>query len=122
MGKITDTMTLAAALPALAALTPDHLVTFHDKFLQSREKTWRGARPETWEVRNTRLCMLSPERENSMNDVAVFNAEDGLWYKPRTNWGGVKASTYPEAVEQLYGHAPIIPPVLRETRRKEEKS
>jgi hypothetical protein len=55
-----------------------------------------------------------------MNDVAVFNAEDGLWYKQGTNYGGVKAATYPDAVEQLYGHAPVIPPVKREARRKEE--
>ena len=59
---------------------------------------------------------------STMNDVAVFNAEDGMWYKPGTNWGGVKATTYPDAVEQLYGHAPVIPPVKREARRKEESA
>lgn len=51
-----------------------------------------------------------------MNDVAVFNAEDGLWYKPGTNWNGVQATTYPEAVEKLYGHSPYIPPNKREQR------
>lgn len=55
-----------------------------------------------------------------MNDVAVFNAEDGMWYKRGQNWGGVQATTYPEAVEKLYGHPPYIPPLKREQRRKEE--
>lgn len=51
-----------------------------------------------------------------MKDVAVFNGDDGLWYKQGTNWGGVQAMTYPEAMEKLYGHAPYIPPVKREQR------
>ena len=54
-----------------------------------------------------------------MNDVAVFNAEDGLWYKQGQTRGGVQATTYPEAVEKLYGHLPYIPPLVREQRRKE---
>jgi len=54
-----------------------------------------------------------------MNDVAVFNAEDGLWYKQGQTWGGVQATTYPEAFEKLYGKCPHIPPPVREQRRKE---
>lgn len=54
-----------------------------------------------------------------MHDVAIFNSEDGLWYKQGSNWGGVEAKTYPEAMEKLFGHAPYIPPAKREHRRNE---
>lgn len=51
-----------------------------------------------------------------MNGTAVYNEEDGLWYKSGTYSGGVKAMTYPEAFEKLFGQAPYLPPNKREQR------
>lgn len=68
-----------------------------------------------------------------MIEHVVYNEETGLWYKhdasPLTvrivSKGeklepliSAKASTYPEAFEMIYGHAPIIPPPVRVPRRE----
>ncbi len=52
---------------------------------------------------------------------AVFNEETGLWYQADKKWyEGVKAATYPEAFELLYGHSEPIPPQQRAPRRHHE--
>lgn len=51
---------------------------------------------------------------------AVFNEETGEWYRQGTNCNGVKAATYPEAFELLYGHPIPIPLPQRAPRRVHE--
>jgi len=55
-----------------------------------------------------------------MLEHAVYNEETGEWYRQGTNWDGVKAATYPEAFEMLFGHPVQIPPPLRSARRFHE--
>ena len=68
-----------------------------------------------------------------MDERAIYIEETGLWYKQGASplevrvvskgeklgpLQSVKADSYPEAFEALYGHAPIIPPPVRSPRRE----
>jgi hypothetical protein len=55
-----------------------------------------------------------------MIEHAVYNEETGEWYRQGTNWDGVKAATYPEAFEKLFGHSVPITPPARSPRRLHE--
>jgi len=51
---------------------------------------------------------------------AVYRDETARWYKTGEEFKtpGVVAGSYPEAFELLYGHAPVIPPLVRAPRRE----
>ena len=68
-----------------------------------------------------------------MSEHAVYNADDGKWYRAEDGFSirdvkkgeparefvpGVIAATYPEAFELLYGHPVPIPPPVRAPRRE----
>lgn len=68
-----------------------------------------------------------------MEERAIYIEETGLWYKNGATplvvriagkgeklepLPSVKADSYPEAFEALYGHALVIPPPVRAPRRE----
>lgn len=68
-----------------------------------------------------------------MREHVVYNEETGLWYKHDSSpltvrivsrgeklepLVSAKASSYSEAFELIYGHAPFIPPPVRAPRRE----
>ena len=68
-----------------------------------------------------------------MEEQAIYNSEDGKWYRLGDDYlsvravekgtpvrpfvEGVRAMSYSEAFEMLFGHPVVIPPVERSARR-----
>lgn len=50
---------------------------------------------------------------------AIYRDETARWYKNGEAFKtpGVVATSYPEAFELLYGHSPIMPPLVRAPHR-----
>lgn len=51
---------------------------------------------------------------------AVYDEVKDLWFRSGDSHNlnpGIAATSYPEAFEKLYGHAPITPPLERAVRR-----
>lgn len=70
-----------------------------------------------------------------MTEHAVYNSEDGKWYRQGDDPWTVRevkpgqklqplvfavADSYPEAFEKLFGHAIVIPPPTHEQRHRQE--
>lgn len=57
-----------------------------------------------------------------MTEQVLYNSETSQWYRPDDPHQiyAVVAATYPEAFEKLYGHAVVVPPVVRSPRRHSE--
>lgn len=58
-----------------------------------------------------------------MIERAIYDEDTKQWHRPDDphQLRPVIASTYPEAFEKLYGHAPVIPPPQRAPHRTAEQ-